>query len=317
MLTFRTPVFAHVHNDGVSSSAEGICSDSPVGGSSDAEVAVCLTGSLRYAGQQQTGMEDRLLKALGLPFDIFVYGTTTNTQVQQELANSTIASYIRHARFQSTEQSQASLAELPSVFDLDKDLKVAHAGARTLAERYEIRQCLELVKNAEAARKRSYRFLMRTRTDLNWLANHPPVHLLDELHCWIPEGEDYGGINDRHALCGRSAGEVYFRLWDALVAGSIQKSDRQQQLRDHLYEGNVLVGRFANVAALLCCPSWEIHCHSRPLERLDICQKGQYKYELEYREAQSNAKLLNSYNGTPYVWSRYSDDLDRVLISKH
>ena len=32
-------------------------------------------------------------------------------------------------------------------------------------------------------------------------APHPPIELLQGAACaWVPHGEDYGGLNDRHAL---------------------------------------------------------------------------------------------------------------------
>jgi len=279
----------------------------------DAEVAVCLTGSLRYADDMaDTGLPEKLLKAFGLPVDIFVYATTTNPKSREVLASSPVASLLRDVRLQSSEQSQASLMELPSRYNNDKDLQAEWSQATALASSYELRKCLELIEDAETARKRPYRFLVRTRTDLKWLANHPPASMLDESHCWIPEGEDYGGVNDRHAFCGRQAGDTYFRVWDAAAAGYLQPENLEKQLGEYLEGRHVPVGRFANVAALLCCPSWETHCHSRPLEK-GGCVNG-FKYANEIKSARSNARLLEGEGGS---WAKHADQLQRTPISLH
>lgn len=50
-------------------------------------------------------------------------------------------------------------------------------------------------------RLNNYTHFIVTRTDFEWLAPHPPLHLLNRRLAWIPEGEDYHGYNDRHAVC--------------------------------------------------------------------------------------------------------------------
>lgn len=255
------------------------------------------------------------MKAFGLPVDIFVYGTSTTPNVTESLAKSPMSALMRDVRLQSREQSEAVLQKLPTHFEGHIDIRALHMGARSLAERYEMKKCLELVEDAEKARKRPYRFLVRTRTDLKWLANHPPATLLGEDHCWIPEGQDYGGINDRHAFCGRQAGDVYFRLWDAAVAGYLNGRSSEAALHEYLQGRKVPIGRFGNVAALLCCPSGEL-CHSRVLEKRDRCLESEFKYEEEETSAKENAKRLNGVGEQVFSWSRNAHQPDRVVILK-
>jgi hypothetical protein len=56
--------------------------------------------------------------------------------------------------------------------------------------------------------ERYERFVV-TRSDFLWLAPHPPLELLREDRVWIPEGEDWEGINDRHAILDRSSLAAY------------------------------------------------------------------------------------------------------------
>jgi hypothetical protein len=42
-----------------------------------------------------------------------------------------------------------------------------------------------------------------TRSDFVWLCPHPPLSILDRDAIWVPDGEDYGGLNDRHLVSSR------------------------------------------------------------------------------------------------------------------
>ena len=42
-----------------------------------------------------------------------------------------------------------------------------------------------------------------TRSDFVWLCPHPPLTILDRRAIWVPDGEDYGGVNDRHLVASR------------------------------------------------------------------------------------------------------------------
>jgi hypothetical protein len=43
-----------------------------------------------------------------------------------------------------------------------------------------------------------------TRSDFVWLCPHPPLSVLDRGAIWVPSGEDYGGLNDRHLVASRA-----------------------------------------------------------------------------------------------------------------
>ena len=43
-----------------------------------------------------------------------------------------------------------------------------------------------------------------TRSDFVWLCPHPPLSILDRGAIWIPDGEHYGGFNDRHVVVSRA-----------------------------------------------------------------------------------------------------------------
>ena len=47
------------------------------------------------------------------------------------------------------------------------------------------------------------RFII-TRSDFIWLCPHPPLSILKPENMWVPDGEDYGGIADRHLAVSRA-----------------------------------------------------------------------------------------------------------------
>jgi hypothetical protein len=42
-----------------------------------------------------------------------------------------------------------------------------------------------------------------TRSDFIWLCPHPPLSILDRESIWVPDGENYDGVNDRHLVVSR------------------------------------------------------------------------------------------------------------------
>ncbi len=45
-----------------------------------------------------------------------------------------------------------------------------------------------------------YDRIVMTRSDFRWLSPHPPLDILDPGSLWVPDGEHYGGIVDRHLV---------------------------------------------------------------------------------------------------------------------
>lgn len=77
-------------------------------------------------------------------------------------------------------------------------------------------RCLEAVERAEEiAGGQRYDWIVDTRLDAFWEHPHVPLELLSQDAIWVPEGADYGGLNDRHVVLPRQAddkGDVAGRL---------------------------------------------------------------------------------------------------------
>jgi len=155
----------------------------------------------------------------------------------------------------------------------------------------------ERLKNPEIQEKNYTHFIV-SRTDFQWLGPHPPLHLLSKQLIWIPEGEDYHGYNDRHAVCSRTNVHRYLSFLDTLISGeayrylSPYKSlNHEYQLKLHLVQQRIRVGRFKNLAYLtgdMNTPTnWSI------LKEKQIDGVTYYcKYPSEVDSATANSKAL-------------------------
>jgi len=60
------------------------------------------------------------------------------------------------------------------------------------------------------------RFII-TRSDYIWEASHPKVERLHPKNIWIPYGEFYGGVTDRHAVLSKYNLKAYLSLIDPIL----------------------------------------------------------------------------------------------------
>ena len=66
-----------------------------------------------------------------------------------------------------------------------------------------------------------------TRSDFVWLCPHPPLSVLERSAIWVPDGEHYGGINDRHVVVSRED-----------VADLLNISERYRSASDRTLRGD-------------------------------------------------------------------------------
>jgi len=141
----------------------------------------------------------------------------------------------------------------------------------TLQEFHYQSRCINMVGAHEVEERRGARYerVVFTRLEFDWLAAHPPLHLLDARYLWVPTGEDNTGLNDRHWVANRRDAEGVFRRWDALVApppGDVYRQiffattkvrpafiSSESFMKLHIQFHSVGVARFPNVAYLQCC----------------------------------------------------------------
>jgi len=64
-----------------------------------------------------------------------------------------------------------------------------------------------------------------TRSDFVWLCPHPPLSILDRSAIWVPNGEDYGGLNDRHFVASRADVEDCLNVIEDVLLHPIELYD--------------------------------------------------------------------------------------------
>ena len=162
----------------------------------------------------------------------------------------------------------------------------------------------KLQERLNSLRKQGFRYqrFVVTRTDLLWLGEHPPLELLNPRVAWVPSGEDYGGYNDRHAVCSEKNIHHYLSLFDCMMSlrgrdylnyvhqrnGSL---NHERHLKCHLDYFGVGVGRFANLAYITGNQTSLTNRASVKYESIRG-KRHAYKYKAELLSALKNQESL-------------------------
>lgn len=180
-----------------------------------------------------------------------------------------------------------------------------------LRQEYALSKCLRLIHSHEAATGQLYSRLVHSRLESIWLAPHPPISLMDSRCLWVPDGEDYGGLNDRHAIMNRSQAELYMARWDMILDGRVMQNNANLQsgtccgsMSDERWLLSLTryyrlpVCRFPQLFFLTCCNSqtwancFRQTCHRERVLNMTLSAKS----SAELGCSAQNAKLLSDPN---------------------
>jgi hypothetical protein len=164
-----------------------------------------------------------------------------------------------------------------------------------LYQTYNYWKLAERLEHVRAQGLRYRRFVV-TRTDLLWLSEHPPLDLLDPSLVWIPLGEDYGGYNDRHAVCSQRNIMRYLSPFLYMVDSRAREYLRdaadlnhEEFMKRHLSYCGVRVGRFKSTAYIT--GGRETPTNWKALETMRVDGKTyMFKYASELMRALENSK---------------------------
>ena len=186
--------------------------------------------------------------------------------------------------------------------------------------------CLSLLQSHERASRRNYTRVIFSRLEYFWVQPHPPISALHQRHLWVPTGETYGGVCDRHAVMRRDVADVYFGRFDMIMDGRIRLIDAalphpHQMSSEHLLQQvlhyhNVTVAKFPQVAFLQCCQGV---CHTHRCYVGAMATQGprsrafRGKYKEELMNAMVNAMLLDV-PGATYADPTFNTRKGQVLI---
>ena len=164
------------------------------------------------------------------------------------------------------------------------------AGAILLAQRDTIfRKHLTKVKN--------YNQIILTRSDYLYIDKHPQ---LNNSYIWIPDGEDFGGINDRYWVFSSEIAEKVLGICDYLdktrfKRNSIINENLEGLLLTYLKDIGILkkVNRF-NYFHFLVKTENDATKHSPGEFKIRLLGKVSVKYVSEFKRALTNVDFKNN-----------------------
>jgi hypothetical protein len=151
------------------------------------------------------------------------------------------------------------------------------------------------------------RFII-TRSDFIWLCPHPPLSVLDRGAIWFPDGEHYGGLNDRHLVVSRADVVDCLNLIEDILLEPSQLYEELKHMKGRLTGENNIetflaqhlrrkglfhkVKTFPYVMYLARQATDESRTWSRGFYEPAL---GHYiKYEMEFRTASAYATFIKS-----------------------
>jgi hypothetical protein len=142
-----------------------------------------------------------------------------------------------------------------------------------------------------------------TRSDFVWLCPHPPLSVLDRGAIWVPNGEHYGGLPDRHVVVSRADVVNCLNIIEDILLHPTQlyeeMKDRptwnmEQFLQLHLHRKGIL--HKVKMFPYVMYTARHVHDDSPTWSRGRYeSTVGHYvKYEREFRAANAYATIIQS-----------------------
>ena len=145
-----------------------------------------------------------------------------------------------------------------------------------------------------------------TRSDFVWLCPHPPLSVLDREAIWLPDGEHYSGLNDRHLVASRADVVNCLNILEDILLRPIQLYEEmkpqptwniEQFLAHHLSRKglNHKVKLFPYVMYLARSVRDEPLPHHASPGQYQPAVRHFVKYENEFRAASRYATIIRSH----------------------
>ena len=145
-----------------------------------------------------------------------------------------------------------------------------------------------------------------TRPDFVWLCPHPPLSVLDRDAIWVPDGEDYSGLNDRHLVASRTNIVNCLNMIEDILLHPSQLYEEMRDVPGHYHWNDELFlahhlkrkGLFDKVMRFPY-----VMYSARPVnDESPTWRRGRYepavghyvKYEMEYRAASAYATIIRN-----------------------
>ena len=142
-----------------------------------------------------------------------------------------------------------------------------------------------------------------TRSDFMWLCPHPPLSILDQHRIWIPEGEDYGGLADRHLVVSRDDVVNGLNLIEAILLRPLELYEQMKHQDEwnseefllHHFTRNGLVHKVSRFPAVMYLARYKRdHTPTWSRGRYDAALGHFIKYDTEFDSARAFATVISS-----------------------
>eukprot|EP00930_Biecheleria_cincta_P099484 TRINITY_DN91108_c0_g1_i1.p1 TRINITY_DN91108_c0_g1~~TRINITY_DN91108_c0_g1_i1.p1 ORF type:complete len:531 (-),score=71.58 TRINITY_DN91108_c0_g1_i1:110-1672(-) len=122
-------------------------------------------------------------------------------------------------------------------------------------------------KYEELMSRRRFEWVVYSRTDMLWVAPHPPLALLDSNAMWFQEtwftrhvAEEYAGLQDWHATIPRRLVKAHLARWSLILSGKVPWKpgmNPEEFLGSLIDVLGIRLGFFPAVASLQVCKRWD------------------------------------------------------------
>ncbi|CAJ1356867.1 unnamed protein product [Effrenium voratum] len=182
-----------------------------------------------------------------------------------------------------------------------------------LCQMYSQKQCMQMISEWETARGFTYERVIYSRPDFQWTAQHIPLAFLSSPHIWIMDGEDNGGLNDRHWAMPRSLMRAVLGSWDHVLDGTVAQMHASTGLpwwgAETFFGMRLMQLGYADTIRRLPVPAFIVcsHLHSRKeidTSAASVNDSGrQGEHKLRYKHEHEEAQHLASCRAErPWSW---------------
>jgi hypothetical protein len=142
-----------------------------------------------------------------------------------------------------------------------------------------------------------------SRSDFVWLCPHPPLSILDREAVWVPDGQHWGGINDRHMVVSRADVESCLNGLEDMVLESDrlyeemkdqEEWNEERFLAHHLRRKHLLDRVRVFPYTMYTARSRHDDSPTYSSGRFEPTVGHYIKYELEFRMARAFASVIRS-----------------------
>eukprot|EP00930_Biecheleria_cincta_P072709 TRINITY_DN60065_c0_g1_i1.p1 TRINITY_DN60065_c0_g1~~TRINITY_DN60065_c0_g1_i1.p1 ORF type:complete len:345 (-),score=43.15 TRINITY_DN60065_c0_g1_i1:47-1081(-) len=194
-------------------------------------VAICIAGLLRTLPDVAESIQKFLVGPLDA--DLFISGpleatgdwisalANFPTLAQVRLERENVTRFLTSSKGDGWRNTVHIKGNWLGCYEGDEDRNTMRRWGAGLCLIYSQKQCLDMITDWESKRGKQFERVIFSRPHFRWVGPHIPLRYLNSTQIWVVDGEDNGGINDRHWVIPRDVMPIMLGAWDMLVDGRV------------------------------------------------------------------------------------------------